>query len=208
MKKILCLLLALTCVFSLFACKAEEDEMSVFVQTVAASSATKVTTLYSLTTEGGEVFNGNFTTEIDGENSVSTYKYERYATLEEAADSYIVEISGTVYYKDGKYSEDGENWFAEVPDTGAISIKFDLNPENLGTYELLNSGKTLMATLTAEQAKAVLGADINASGSVSMTVKTNGKYLTSVSVTYKTVNNATVVLDTSYTYNASAADAE
>ena len=205
MKKILCLLLALACAFSLFACKSE-DVMDLFVQTVEASNATKITTRYSYTDASGEVFNGSFVTEIDGEDFVLNYDYERYATIEEAADSYKVSVEGSVYYKDGKYSEDGETWFTTAPDTGAIAIKFNLDKANLGEYTLSPDGNTLNATLTAEQALAVLGADLDISGTAELTVVTNGKYLTSVSVNYTTASNGTVTLDTSYTYNTVAAE--
>ena len=202
MKKIICLLLALTCVFTLFSCKKDKD-LEKFVELVEASKPTKITTL-TYYTVSGTVYKGNYETVFDGENFEMNYSYERKKSVSEGSasdtDNKVVE-SGVVYYKDGKYSEDGETWGAAPVDVNSITFVLDLSQDNLGEYTLSEDGYTLSTTVDAQTAAKVLGITINANDQgVKITVKTNGKYLTGVSVSYATAT-ATVSVDTSYTYN-------
>ena len=81
MKKIICLLLALTCVFTLFSCKKDKD-LEKFVELVEASKPTKITTL-TYYTVSGTVYKGNYETVFDGENFEMNYSYERKKSVSE-----------------------------------------------------------------------------------------------------------------------------
>lgn len=197
MKKFICLLIALTCVLGLISCG--KDEVAEFAELVNASSPTKITTLTSLN-DGEETLNGKYETVIDGQNSEMSYRYERYATVEEAADNHIKTVEGTVYYKNGLYSEDGENWISATPDAAAQQVALNLDAKSLGEYTISKDGKTLTTTVTSEQAEKILGVNVNASDDkVTITVVHNGTYLSTVTVAY-TTSAGSVTIDTSYTY--------
>lgn len=210
MKKILCLLLALVAVFSIVAC-GEEDiptppaQVSAeeqFINTVDASEPTKITTLYSYITKAEDALNARYVTEIKEDGYTFTYKKDRFPKIEEVSTSPIITEEGVVYYKDGKYSTDGQTWFAETPDVDALEMKFDISLDNIGENFTFNENYTeLTVTTDNEGAKNILGIDLSADGEVTVKVTTNGKYLTLVSVAYTTKSGATVTLDTSYTYN-------
>lgn len=209
MKKFLCLILAFVCIFAVTSCGGGEtpviDEMSAeekFINTVASSEPTKITTIYSYVTAEGDALNSRYVTEIKEDGYTFNYKRDRFATVEEAATSPIVTDEGVVYYKDGKYSTDGETWFSEAPDIDAINMKFDISLDKLGESYSFNEDYTVLtATLTEEEAVALFGVAFGADGEISLTVNANQKYLTKVSVAYTTVSGASVTLDTSYTYN-------
>ena len=202
MKKIICLIIALTCVFGLISCG--EEKADGFIKLVNDSAPTKITTLTSVN-DGEEILNGKYETVIDGQNSEMSYRYERYATVEEAAENYIKTVEGTVYYRNGLYSEDGENWVAATPDAATKQVALNLNSKYLGSYTISNDGKTLTTTVTSEQAEKLLGVNVPAvDDKVSITVVHNGTYLSTVTVAYTTAT-ASVTIDTSYTYNAVSA---
>ena len=112
--------------------------------------------------------------------------------------------------KDGKYSVDNENWTTSVPDEATMQVKFNLDPAYLGNYVISQDGKTLITSLSAENAKEVLGLEITSLvGEVSLTVSNNGTYLTGLTIMYTiTINGAEsqVVIDTSYTYSPVVSD--
>ena len=112
MKKILCLLLSLVCVFMLFSCgEAELTAGEKFVEIINSKSPTKITTLHTYTLASGESASSKLVTEIEGSDSITTYTTERFATLAESAEGDVVRKEGVIYYKDGKYSEDNGFYF-------------------------------------------------------------------------------------------------
>lgn len=225
MKKIICLILALCCIFSttlLFAscdkggdvapqgpATGGEDPDKVFFDTVAKSKATEIKTItyYTYLTESGDEvsFNGTFETSIAANGDfVFAYTYQRIATFEDIGDP-LVKIDGNIatvgplnlYYSNGKYSYDNENWFVEAPAVTNEQPKLNLTKEALGTY-LINDAKTsVTATLTPEAAAAVLGMTIDATSDVVIQITTNGSYLTRLTVSYEK-GDARVKIDTSY----------
>ncbi len=202
MKKFICLLIALTCVLGLISCGA--DPADEFIALVNDSAPTKITTLTSIN-DGEETLTGKYETVIDGQNSEMSYRYDRYATVEEASDSYIKTVEGTVYYKNGLYSEDGENWVSATPDAAAQQVALNLSSKLLGDYTISKDGKTLTTTVTSKQAEKILGVNVNASDDkVTITVVHNGTYLSTVTVAY-TASAGSVTIDTSYTYNTVSA---
>ena len=199
MKRLICVVLAIASVFALVSCG--DGDLKEFLEVVESTTPTTVKTLTTIATDD-EILNGVYTTKLNGDDFDFEYSYERYATVEDEAETYIVTVEGVVYYKDGKYSEDGENWFVNKP--SAIPQQFSLNiDKDLFTEYTINADKTsLIATISPENAEAVFGTGnaIAATGNITLAVKTNGIYLTSVSVIYDS-SFGRVSVDTSYTYS-------
>ncbi len=195
MKKIICLLLALTCVFALFSCASGGD---VDIKSIVENSKpVKVTTMVYFT--GATPLEGKFINTVDGNKSVFDFEFQRMANISEMEDGRVKTIKGKIYSKDGKVSfNEGADW-----ESSAVSsvAKYDLqlDERNFDTYEISEDGNSLKATVGAEGAKAVLGVDIYATGTVTVEVVTNGAFLNRIIISYKTAS-ADVVVDTSYTY--------
>ena len=218
MKKIICLLLLITCSFALFACgdnttDPNEGETppivelpdAEFFDMVANSDPNKITTVTNITDKSnGVTYNGRYVTFIEEDGSVR-YEYEydlaKKATLENLGNSGATEKkSGEVIYKSGLYSVDGgETWLAGAPDANIVNVKFDLNREYIGEYKMSKDGKTLTATVNAENASKILGIDIDAKGDVTIKVSTNGTYLAKVIVDFANAK-ASEHIETSYAY--------
>ena len=200
MKRLMSLFLVLVCIFALASC----SDTLTLEQMVANSEPHVVKTLTTVIT-GEEVFHGTYITTVDGNDFTFEYSYEKYADIDEAASNYITTVEGVVYYKDGKYSEDGENWSLVNPGVDDKSVKLNLDEKNFTEYIVSEDQTSLVATLSAENSELVLGRKINASGDITLTVKTNGLYLTMVTVTYAT-EDGEVRIDTSYTYKVEEDD--
>ncbi len=208
MKRIICLLLAVVCVFALSSCG--DKELEGFIELIDASEPTRIVTQTQVSAEvEGEVvsLSGRFVTDIDGKNSVTAYKYQRFAIpgVDPADADDIMSIEGTVYYKDGKFSEDGENWSAESPDLGALLLDFNFTAESVANYKISGGGTVLTATLTLDEAAAVFGKTFEniKDSSVKLVMETNGNHLTKKSIEYTVLNGeteSTVFVETSYTY--------
>lgn len=189
---------------ALFSCGPDADE---FIEIAGKSSPTKIITQTSVN-DGNEKLAGRFETTVNGSDSEMVYEYQRYATVEEGVaednpDGFIKTVSGTVYYKGGKYSVDGENWTTEVPDASALQVKLKLTEKNLGKFSVSSDGRTLTTTITSAQAKAILGIDVKATDDgVALTLVTDGVYLRSISVSYATEHAENISIETSYSYNA------
>lgn len=201
MKRIISVLLVVICVFSLFSCGEADDVISI----VNSSKPTKITTQTTYNSENDTLV-GSFVTTVNGSDSELVYEYQRYATVEEGVsaddpDAYIKTLSGVVYYKDGKYSTDNENWTTEAPDATAMQVKLNLTEKNLGNYKVSKDGKTLTATTTADKASKMLGVTISANSDVEIVIKHDGTSLRSITVSYSTENAEYVEISTSYSYN-------
>ncbi len=223
-KKIICLLLLLTCSFALFACGEEEPPVDdvppadtslpdeEFFEMVSLSAPNKIVTVNTVTVSASETYVGEFTTTIMQDGSIVheyTYEEKREASLENLGKPGSKEINeGEIVYKNGLYSYDGEeSWTTEAPDESILNVKFDLNRDYIGEYKMSKDGKTLTATVNSENAEKILGIKINAKGDVTIKVATNGTYLDAVTVTYATAK-ATVKVDTSYNYEPVSSETE
>lgn len=201
MKKIICLLLAIGCAFALFSCG--EGGVEGFASLIKASKPTVIVTQMSQN-DGDQTFNSTFITTFDGDDFTFEYTTQRYRTHQEGIDegttNPIKTESGKIYYKDGKYSTDGETWFSAAPDVVANQVKLDLKAKNLDYYSISNGGKLLSALLTAEQAELVFGVAIKATGDVELDIQTDGKNLRSVTIKYATDTLKSVFINTTYSY--------
>ena len=244
MKKIITLLLALSCALALFACEelpenlpciecvdlntdgncdvcgkaiepdapndeltSEEAKLAAFVKRITSSEPTfiKTVTTYNDGTFD-DTLTGKYETALYGENFKMYYEYERYAVPVAGGDpdGYKELKCGTIFYKDGLYSVDEmATWSTEAPDASTLGVKFVINLETLGEdYSFSIDGKTLTANLSWENAKAVLGVDINIEEDdiVELVIETDGEYLRKINVSYETDNADNVSIQTSYTY--------
>ena len=233
MKKILSLMLVLLCVVSMVACGGSgsgsgtgtpnppspeptpEEELDVFA---AAKKDTVPTKIVSLTTYTGKdfadksfTFSGAFTQVASGNNSIFDFKYQRFATIDEAADDYIVTVEGAIAIQNGRTktigdSYGGGDWEAVIPAAGQMSA-FKLDQSKLPAgYKLSTDGMKLTVSLTKEQAFSVIGAVIDAAGDIELTVESNGKNLSGITVEYTATSGASVRVATSYTYGVQTLD--
>ena len=203
MKKTLSLLLALlmlvSCVLAMVSCR-----KSAIYELAANSAPTVIVTAVDYIDADGTQLIGDYTMSIEGDNSIFEFLYQRYRLPEDgvADDTYemIKEKKGTIYYKDGAYSTDGDEYEAEAPT--AIQLRFNLDKDYLKDVSISEDDTVLTAKISPENAKHVLGTDLKAAGDISITVKTNGVNLTMVFVECVAVNGATVSVRTSYSYNS------
>nr|MBQ8890805.1 hypothetical protein [Clostridia bacterium] len=203
MKKTLSLLLALlmlvSCVLAMVSCR-----KSAIYELAANSAPTVIVTAVDYIDADGTQLIGDYTMSIEGDNSIFEFLYQRYRLPEDgvADDTYemIKEKKGTIYYKDGAYSTDGDEYEAEAPT--AIQLRFNLDKDYLKDISISENDTVLTAKISPENAKHVLGTDLKAAGDISITVKTNGVNLTMVFVECVAVNGATVSVRTSYSYNS------
>ncbi|MBQ7363024.1 MAG: hypothetical protein IJW48_01095 [Clostridia bacterium] len=204
MKKILCLILALGLVLStgaaLVSCGGEK--LPAIYTYAEELDPTRTVTSVEYTDANGIKLVGWYDLQVAGENSIFTYEYDRYRTVEEAVDEGVADriktVSGTVYCKDGKYSGDGVNWGSSPV---ATEIKLNLDPDLLSDAVISEDGNTLTAAITPENSEAVLGTSLSAVGNISITATANGTYLTGVVLTCTTIEGATVTVRTSYSRN-------
>lgn len=206
MKKILCLALLLVCAFSFFSCAGATDA---FIEVVNTSKPTKIVSITHFKPAGEAALEGEFITTVKEDMITFEFEYQRFAEIAPGATDRVETVKGTVYYKDGKYSTDGENWFTEAPEVGLGHIGLNLTPANLGDFTITKDQRTLFTTLTAEQAQALLGINVISvdENGVYLTIDTNGTKLVKTSVSYST-GNAEVSIETSYEYLAPEAPAE
>ena len=212
MKKIISLLLALTCVFMLFSCdlfSSEEEEetvsdLDVFMNVVTSSAPNKIMTKYQYADAvNGNTLEGNFDTIIYGDDFHMDYNYQTYAVPGPDADpkNPIKSNVGTVYYKDGKYSKDMENWVTAAPNELTLQIKFELTEETLGEYTLDKSKKTLTANVSNDAAKKIFGIELNATeDGVDIQISHDGIYLREIVISYATEYADSVTYQTRYLY--------
>ena len=187
------------CVLAMVSCK-----KSAIYELAANSAPTVIVTAVDYIDADGTQLIGDYKMSIEGDNSIFEFLYQRYRYPEDgvAEDTYemIKEKKGTIYYKDGAYSTDGDEYEAEAPT--AIQLRFNLDKDYLKDVSISEDDTVLTAKISPENAKHVLGTDLKAEGDISITVKTNGVNLTMVFVECVAVNGATVSIRTSYSYNS------
>ena len=183
MKKLLSILLILACVFACVGCGEDEDpanpDAKTLEQIVNESTPTKVVTNVTYKYPEGHALaaytlGGLYSLEMDDGNAILTYDYTRFATVEDMANSMVVNVNGAIYSKDGKFSTDGVNWQNGTAE--GLTLKFDIKSENFTTYTKSADGRTLTATVSGDGLENVLGFKVSATGDVTVTVKTTFDY--------------------------------
>lgn len=197
MKKIICLILALACCFTFFACGKTDETLEAYLGMVNASEPTTITTK-TTHTRGDVVYNGMYTTAMNDEGFVFTYEYEEKAPV--AADSTtgsIITKSGEIVYDGKEYKVNGETTTV-APDLAYMSLTLNLTAETIGAYTLSRDGNTLTAKVSAEQVKAIFGTDFD-TPDATLTLKVAGGRLSRVILEYTSADSTAVYIETSYT---------
>lgn len=205
MKRIISLMLVLSTLFlavaCLNACKNDGDQDIYAI--ARGSEPTRIITEVYYKDTNKKSLNGRYDMRIEGNNSIFEYKYDRYRTVEEGvldgSTEPIKTVEGVLYFKDGRFSEDGDVWGSEAVTPG--SFKFDLKPEYLTGATVSEDGTVLTATVTKENAVNIIGATISAEGDIALEVKTNGVHLTFITLSYTTAKGGDMKIVTSYSYN-------
>ena len=208
MKRLISVLLALACVFSLFSCTSRDVKN--VAELVNGSVPTKIVTL-TTHDDGEEKFNGRYETRIEGNNSVYTYEYQRYQTVADGAEigntDFIETVKGTVYYKDGLFCADGVNWISQLPDIGAMKMKFNVEAKHLKKPQFSDDKKVLTATVSAKNIEKMFGVAINADeNGATVEIEHDGIYVRKITISYTQLldetgeNTLAVTIQTSFSY--------
>ena len=203
MKKILCLVLTFGLVLTLgLALVSCGDELPAIYTQAAELDPTRVVTMVEYKNTDGKTLVGWYDLQVEGENSIFTFKYDRYRTVKEAiaegTSERIKTVEGTVYCKDGKYTGDGFSWSSAPVST---DIKLNLDPELLKDAVVSEDGNTLTALITPENSEAVIGTTLSAVGDISLTATSNGTFFTGIVLTCTTIEGASLTVRTSYSRN-------
>jgi hypothetical protein len=222
MKKIVCLLLVITCLFAICSCDflglggnsgdgsgsggsildglgfGNKEPVESIPDIIAGSKPATVTT--HIAYQGEDLLEGHYVTKTDGTNSVFEYEYQRYSTITEMNKDRIKTVTGKIYYKNGLVSTtEGETWVSsEINQIVEFNLRID--EANFETYKLSKDGKTVTATLKSENSERVLGSELKSEGDINVEIITNGHYLYYVNVSYTSANGAAVTINTSYDY--------
>ena len=159
MKKILIVMLALTCAFAMFSCGDESVSLDGFKTAVNNTAPTVVNVSVEVETDLGAL-TSNFKTTYAADGSfVIDYSYEQFNTTSNGdADDVKSTITGQVTCdKDGKYSDGGAFTGTTTVATGA---KLALDSKKMESVTVSADGNVLNATVKADNTKAVLGIEI------------------------------------------------
>ena len=215
MKKIICILLILTCVFAVASCKKDPaptptpqpaPQPEVINDIIAKSAPTKIVSIVEYVT-ATDTLKSVYTTEIDRVNNKARLIYDinELGNIAAGDPERIMHYAGEIYYADGavKHYTDS-SWSTAVG--LAPDFKLDMSRALFAEYVVSEDGTTVTGKVTGENVAKVLG--IEGLGATEMTVKvmTNGTYIYSLDITYTTSTGATVVVNTSYTYNTITLD--
>ena len=107
MKKIICLILALACCFTFFACGETDETLEAYLDVVNATNASNITTK-TTHTRGDVVYKGMYETEITEDGFVFTYEYEEKAPVVAGSTTgSVVTKSGEIVYNGEYYVVNG-----------------------------------------------------------------------------------------------------
>ena len=193
MKKIIALLLALSCVFALAACKNDAppaaDPIDDFVAAVAVSDPTSASITNSVTSDLlGLTLNGTYdvTYNEDGSATVA-YSYDQLAEIDEntTADELLYVVEGTATIAaDGTVAGDVSGEVSAV-----AGVKLNLDKTKM-TYSV--SAGVLSATVKAADTEAVLGVAI--ATDVTMTVSIANGTVSAVTLAFETTVGAAEIV--------------
>ena len=180
MKKILALILALTCAFALFACGKEDgpvytEDAAEFITAFGATDPASIKVTVTADTAEGTLTSTYTTVYTAGKISEITYTIETIPGINSTEDLEV--LTGTVTCDaSGTYSDGGEI----ANKLGATGIKFDYDSNKISTFTV--DGNVLAITVAAADTEAVLGYAIGSDALVTVT-KAEGK-ITSVALSY------------------------
>ena len=198
MKKIICLILALACCFTFFACGKTDETLEEYLDVVNETNASTITTK-TTHTRGDVVYKGMYETEMTEDGFVFTYDYEEKAPVVVGSTTgSIVTKSGEIVYNGEYYVVNGGEPTTSEPDIAYMSLDLNFTADNIGDYSLSRDGNTLTATLSADQVSSIFGTEISATAAT-LTIKIAGGRLLTVKLAYTTNDSTEVLVETSYT---------
>ncbi len=197
MKKLLAMIVALSCIFCIFSCNSTDDDgnktnapsipvseggvsFAEFVSAVEGMSSVKTSSIKtSYTTEGKGTLESVFSIAYNTDGSASMeFTTERYGSLANDEDFIVTEGPFVVECdKNGNYSLDGVA-SGNVMASGA----YRLNLDQYKLYDARIEGNVLYATVFSTDTADVLGTQIVAT--VSLSVVINGGKITALSADY------------------------
>lgn len=199
------------CLFSCTACKKGRKSKNPFFGDLGDNTATHIKTVVDYSFKDGDgkwqTFTGNYSTKIDGDNSITEFSYERYAEIGDTVgiDENIKTVEGKIYNQNGNVTTKGEQ-IGNGTVTEGFNLRLNLSEDTLDTYSL-SKDKTLMtATASGENIVKALGVALKTAGEVSMTLRGDGTNILSMDVSYTTESGATVWIRTTYSYGAVTLD--
>ena len=202
MKKLITVILALACMFTMFSCGETDDGIKNFKAAFDATvdNIDTVTVEVDFETAVGTL-EASFVTKYNADKTCEVeYSYEKLlATSEGEAGEWKKTVAGKLTCdKDGNYSDGGDVAGSNAFVTGA---KINLDAKKI-TYTI--SGNVLTANVKAENTNAVLGEEIAADVQLIVSMTSDGK-ISSYTMSYETEQGAATVV-CSYAYKAAAAE--
>ena len=210
MKKILCVLLAMLCLFSCTACKNGKKSKNHFFGDLGDNTATHIKTVVDYTfkdsTGKSNTFTGNYSTKINGEDSITEFSYERYADIgDEDSVNGVKTVTGKIFKKDGKITTSGGS-IGKNEATDGFNLKLNLSEDSLDEYTLSEDKTTMTATVSGENIAKALGVALKTTGGVSLKLTGDGTNILTMDVSYTTETGATVLIRTTFAYGEIALD--
>ncbi len=159
MKKILIIMLALTCAFAMFSCGDKSASLDGFKKAVDNTAPAVVNVSVEVETDLGALASNFKTTYAADGSFVIDYSYEQFNTSTSGnADDVKSTVTGQVTCdKDGKYSDGGALTGTTTAATGA---KLAFNSKKMENVTVSEDGNVLSATVKAANTKAVLGIEL------------------------------------------------
>lgn len=185
MKKILALILALTCAFALFACGDDKtgavytEDAAEFITAFGATDPASIKVTVTADTTEGTLTSTYTTVYSAGKISEITYSIETIPGINSTEDLEV--LTGTVTCDaSGNYSDGG----TIAGKLGATGIKFDYDSNKINNFQI--DGNVLAITVAAADTEAVIGYALGTDATITAT-KADGKII-SVTLTYTGVS--------------------
>jgi hypothetical protein len=195
MKKLLVILLAIACAFTMFSCGDEESSASLsdFSKAVKNTNPTVSALVITTYTQFGPLTTSYLTTYAADGTFAIKYSIEKFNAIETGeADEVISVTEGTVNCDaNGNYT-DGGSFTGSVAD--AQGAKLNLTGKKM-TYKISNGGSVLTATIKAANTVAVLGTEY--ASDVTLVLTRNGDKIISYTLSYA-IESGSVKVTCSY----------
>lgn len=222
MKKIITIILAIACAFTLFSCGGETqatiDEINDMYNAVSPSrvevTATKAFGKFNMTTKSVLKIG-----EVDGFTvTMFNQTVEKPNEIDENVNAIILGAIGAeeyswVYHDDLGYKENGGKWDleAEPPETGTIAL--NISEDTVSDFNNDVENKTITFTVLPEDSEEVFGYELPSEASV--TIVHSGADIASVKIEYSEYNEdnekfpeIAVTVEAKYSYVTQQVDFE
>lgn len=212
MKKIIAIILAITCAFALFSCGDTGKAIKKIDKMYNSTAPTKI--VIDETQKIGEIVivtEGTFVTgKIDGmKAAIYEYRYQKLRPISDGDEelSVFAEETGKHEYLEGTgYRIDGGEWDDEydfAPKAGAIALKF--SAKDIKDFKEDKAAKSYTFVIPADKTEKVLGEAISAD--VTVVITHDGAAIAGVTLTYTITaedakhDDTVVTIKAKYTYD-------